>query len=126
MLGTNELKNTYHKTALEIGEILEKYFVKTIIHRKSQCKDSYPKLLLVAPPVINEFTDYCKKDNKYLGATEKSRQLNSIYEVIAKRNNCYFLSNDGLEVGIDGVHLTKESHRNLAESLCDKIQDIYK
>ena len=126
MLGTNELKNTYHKTALEIGEILEKYFVKTIIHRKSQCKDSYPKLLLVAPPVINEFTDYCKKDNKYLGATEKSRQLNSIYEEIAKRNNCYFLSNDGLEVGIDGVHLTEESHRNLAESLCDKIQDIYK
>ena len=126
MLGTNELKNAYHKTALEIGEILENYFVKTIINRKSQFEDSYPKLLLVTPPVINEFTDYCKKDNKYLGATEKSRELNSIYEVIAKRNNCYFLSNDGLEVGIDGVHLTEESHRNLAESLCDKIQDIYK
>ena len=83
-------------------------------------------MLLVTPPVINEFTDYCKKDNKYLGATEKSRQLNSIYEEIAKRNNCYFLSNDGLEVGIDGVHLTEESHRNLAEVLCDKIKDIYK
>ena len=126
MLGTNELKNTYHKTAFEIGEILEKYFVKTIINRKSQFKDSYPKLLLVTPPVINEFIDYCKKDNKYLGATEKSRQLNSIYDEIAKRNNCYFLSNGGLEVGIDGVHLTEDSHQTLAETLCDKIKDIYK
>ena len=43
MLGTNELKNTYNKSALEIGKILEEYFVKTILNRKSQFKESYPK-----------------------------------------------------------------------------------
>ena len=73
MLGTNELKNTYNKSALEIGQILEEYFIKTILNRKSQFKESYPKLLIVTPPVINEYTEYCKKDNKYLGATEKSK-----------------------------------------------------
>ena len=96
---------------------LEKYFVKTILNRKSQFKESYPKLLIVTPPVINEYTEYCKKDNKYLGATEKSKQLNTIYEDLAKKYNCYFLSNAGLDVGMDGVHLTEESHKKLAELL---------
>ena len=66
-----------------------------------------------------------KKDNKYLGATEKSKQLNSIYENLAKKYNCYFLSNDGLEAGVDRVHLTEESHKKLAELLYNKIKDIY-
>ena len=125
MLGTNELKNTYNKSALEIGQILEEYFIKTILNRKSQFKESYPKLLIVTPPVINEYTEYCKKDDKYLGATEKSKQLNSIYENLSKKYNCYFLSNDGLDVGMDGVHLTEESHKKLAELLYNKIKDIY-
>ena len=125
MLGTNELKSAYNKSAEEIGEILEKYFVRTIINRKSQFKESYPKLLLVTPPVINEYTDYCKKDDKYLGAMEKSKKLNSIYENIAKKYKCYFLSNADLEVGVDGVHLTEESHKKLAEFLNNKIKEIY-
>ncbi len=125
MLGTNELKNTYNKSAKEIGGLLEEYFVKTILNRKSQFKESYPKLLIVTPPIINEYTEYCKKDNKYLGATEKSKQLNTIYEELAKKYNCYFLNNDGLDVGIDGVHLTEESHKKLAELLYIKIKDIY-
>lgn len=125
MLGTNELKNTYNKSAKEIGELLEEYFVKTILNRKSQFKESYPKLLIVTPPVINEYTEYCKKDNKYLGATEKSKQLNTIYEELAKKYNCYFLNNDGLDAGIDGAHLTEESHKKLAELLYIKIKDIY-
>ena len=79
----------------------------------------------MTPPVINEYTEYCKKDDKYLGATEKSKQLNTIYEDLAKKYNCYFLNNDGLDVGIDGVHLTEESHKKLAELLYIKIKDIY-
>lgn len=35
MLGTNELKYTYNKTPEEIGNLLEEYFVKTILNRKS-------------------------------------------------------------------------------------------
>lgn len=125
MLGTNELKSVYGKSALEIGNIIEEYFIKTILQRKSQFRDSYPKLLLVTPPVINELTKYCSNNNKYLGAMQKSKDLNTIYGKLAKKYNCYFLGNDKLYTGIDGVHLTEESHRLLAELLCDKIRDIY-
>ena len=126
MLGTNELKNVYNKEAEEIGKMLEEYFVKTILNRKSQLKESYPKLLIVAPPIVNENQEYCKAQNKYLGAMEKSKRLNNIYKEIAERYNCYFLSNEGLETGIDGVHLNKESHRKLAERLEEKITQIFK
>lgn len=125
MLGTNELKSVYDKNALEIGKIIEEYFIKTILKRKSQFRDSYPKLLLVTPPVINEWTEYCSNNNKYFGATQKSKDLNTIYGKLARKYNCYFLENDKLNTGIDGVHLTEESHRLLAELLCDKIRDIY-
>ena len=93
MLGTNELKSTYNKNAKDVGEMLEKYFVKTILNRKSQLKDSYPKLLIVVPPIVNENQDYCKANDKYVGASQKSKELNYIYKDIAERYNCYFLSN---------------------------------
>ena len=125
MLGTNELKSVYQKTAEEIGKILEEHFVKTILNRKSQTKDSYPKLLLVVPPIVNEHTEYCKTNNKYLGATQKSKELNEIYKRIADKYHCYFLGNDGLIPGIDGVHLTKESHLKLSRLLELKIREIY-
>ena len=126
MLGTNELKTIYNKSAKEIGEIFEQYFVKTILKRKSQCQDTYPKLLIVTPPVVNEDVQYCKANNKYVGASKKSVELNDIYRVIAEKYNCYFLSNQGLETGTDGVHLTKESHKILADRLQTEINKIYK
>lgn len=126
MIGTNELKATYNKTAKEIGNILEEYFVKTILNRKSQFKNSYPKLLLVTPPLVDEELNYKQRGtNIYLGATKKSKDLNDIYKNIAEKYNCYFLSNDGLITGIDGVHLTKESHKKLADLLELKIKEIY-
>lgn len=126
MLGTNELKSNYNKTAKDIGNLLEEYFVKKILGRKSQLRESYPKLLIVTPPLVNE--DANKKnhgDSKYAGASAKSKELNSIYKEIAEKYNCYFLDNSKLETGIDGVHLTKESHKLLAELLEKKIREIY-
>ncbi len=123
MLGTNELKSVYHRTSNDIGNMLEEYFVKTILGRKSQIKNSYPKLLIVTPPIVNEEANYCKGDNKYVGATQKSKDLDAIYKKIAEKYNCYFVSNEGLTTGIDGVHLTKESHELLANKLYSKIKE---
>ena len=50
--------------------------------------------------------------------------FNKIYSEIAERNECYFVDNNMLDVGIDGVHLTKESHKILAEKIYNKILNI--
>lgn len=125
MLGTNELKTMFDKTANEVGEIFEEYFVRTIIGKKSQFKDIYPKLLIVIPPRVNEDNEFSRRDKKYLGGEKKSIELEKIYIKIAKKYNCYYLTNEGLETGVDGLHLTKKGHYHLAEELTKKINDIY-
>ena len=119
MLGTNELKSDYNKSAEEIGEIFEEYFVKTILNRPSQCRDIKPKLLIVAPAKVRENED----EVKYKGAGIKSLEFNRIYKNIAEKNNCLFIENDGLDVGPDGEHLTKESHSLLADKIYNKLID---
>lgn len=124
MLGTNELKYSNNKTPEEIGTILEEKFVKVILNRKSQISNKYPKLLIVTPPLVNEDADEETKQ-KYLNATEKSYKLNEIYKEIAIKNNCYFVDNEGLTPGIDGIHLNEEKHKLLAEKIYNKITKIY-
>lgn len=116
MLGTNELKAVYNKNVEEIGSLIEKYFIKVILNRKSQFLETTPKLIIVTPPLVNETTDYCK--NKYEGATLKSQQLNDVYKNLSIKYNCLFIDNKGLKTGIDGVHLNEESHKLLADKIC--------
>ena len=123
MLGTNELKETYGKTVAEIGYLLEEYFVKTILNRKSQISNQCPKLLIITPVEVNENAERAKEI--YKGAEEKSKKLNAIYQAIAEKYHCAFLSNESLETGIDGVHLTKESHQKLAEILVERIKEVF-
>lgn len=122
MLGTNELKQMYNKSAKEIGEMLEEYFVKTILNRKSQFRATTPKLLIISPPSVNENKEYSK--DKYKGANEKSKQLSQIYKDIADKYNCYFIDTTDLNVGEDGVHMTKDSHVELANRINKKIINI--
>ena len=120
MLGTNELQTRFYRTIEEVGEIFEKYFVKTILNRKSQFEDKFPKLLIIAPPIASE---NCKIE--YKGAHEKSLRFNEIYGKIAENNECYFVDNENLITGIDGLHLTKESHEILAEKIYKKVIEIF-
>ena len=123
MLGTNEIKDKFQNSPEKIGEIFEEHFVKVILNRKSQFKDSYPKVLIISLPIINESTEYASA--RYAGGAEKSKQLDQIYSDIAKTNKCYLIDASKLAVGIDGVHLTKESHMELAEMLNNKIKFIW-
>ena len=120
MLGTNELKTVYNKTPKEIGEMLEEYYVKNIIDRKSQISEKYIKLIIVAPPKVNEQAEFCKEI--YTGSEVKSKELNKIYGEIASKYNCLFVDNEGLETGVDGVHMTKEGHNSLAHKIYELIK----
>ncbi|EKE11783.1 MAG: lipolytic enzyme, G-D-S-L [uncultured bacterium] len=123
MLGTNELKHKFQNSPEEIGNLLERYFVKTILGRKSQFRNTYPQVLIISLPIINETAEYASK--RYVSGTKKSKELQEIYSEIAKTNNCHFVSASELVVGIDGVHFIKESHIELANKLNEKIRSIF-
>ena len=122
MLGTNEMKDQFNNTPEKIGKLFEEHFVKVILSRKSQFKDKYPQLLIVSLPIINESVEYAIA--RYKGGVEKSKQLTKIYSEIAKANQCLFVDASQLAVGIDGVHLTAESHIKLAGMLYNKVIGI--
>jgi len=124
MLGTNELKTVFKNTSKQIGNLFEKHFVKVALKRKSQFQNSYPQVLIISLPIINEAEKYAAE--RYLGGTKKAKQLNEIYNIIAKKNKCLFVDASNLTVGIDGVHLTKESHLELAKRLDQKIKKLFK
>lgn len=123
MLGTNELKHKFQNSPERIGNLLDEHFVKIILHRKSQFRNTYPKVLIISLPIINEKTDYASQ--RYVGGNEKSKKLKEIYIEIAKTNNCNFVDISELTVGNDWVHLTKESHRKLANKLKEEIKNIF-
>ncbi len=124
MIGTNELKHEFVASAKSIAEILERHFVKVILKRKSQFQKTFPQLLIISPPIINEDSRYAKE--RYIGANAKSRQLGEAYLEIAERNGCFFIDASSLKVGPDGVHMTMESHLKLAKMIATSLKRTFK
>ncbi|MFN7160068.1 MAG: GDSL-type esterase/lipase family protein [Candidatus Gracilibacteria bacterium] len=121
MLGTNELKSAFLNSAEKIGELLEEFFIIKILERKSQFRDTTPKLIVIAPPRVNENTDYTK--GKYDGAEEKSKKLAEIYKSLSEKHKCLYINGSDLLTGSDGVHMTEDSHKVLAERVLKTIQE---
>ena len=121
MLGTNELKYALNNTAEDIVQMIDKY-VCFIKNYKSQIDKSHPDIIISGTPIVQENTEYSQKDNKYKGATQKSIELNILLEKYCKDNLLTYVNNGDLAVGLDGVHLTKESHIILAS----RISKIFK
>lgn len=124
MLGTNEVKVRYEKTAKEIAEMFEKYIVNTIKTRKYY-NSATPQILIITPVKVNGELARINFEGKYDESSEiKSIECEKYYKEIARRNNCHYLSALDLETGIDGVHLTKDSHAKLAERVYEKVKAI--
>lgn len=114
LLGTNELKHEMNMSAAQVGECMEK-LLDIIINRPSQFRKISPKVTLLSPPTINDQTDYCKTGDKYLGASEKSRELVGVYEDLATRLGIGFIALSSINVGVDGIHIDAQEHTKVAE-----------
>ena len=123
MLGTNELKTTYNNTPKDVLIMLQK-FVDYIQNFKSQIDGSSPVLIVSGIPkiVTNELN--LQPDDKYFGAPAKSEELSELYLDYCTKNNIPFIDNSNLEVGVDGLHITKEGHKKLAEKIYKKIKSL--
>lgn len=117
MLGTNELKSECNLSPVQIGENME-ILLGLIQNRPSQFRSTRPNIVLVAPPLVDEETEYCRKGDKYKGASQKSRELGKIFADLANKLGIRFLDlGQVASVGLDGIHMTPEGHRATAESL---------
>lgn len=126
MLGTNELKHGFHHSAQDIVHMMDQY-VTFITNYRSQIDKSHPKIIISGLPPVNDKSEYCKAGNKYKDASAKCKELTTLYKIYCEQHGLLYIDNDDLTTGVDGVHLTKESHAILAQKLCKVIRgDIKK
>ena len=117
-LGANDMKAKFNRSAKESAEAIEKDYINFTKKYLYQELTKVPKFIICTPPIIDE-----TKFEGFEGAGEKSKHFNDEFKLIAKRNDCLFISNKEQYVGLDGVHLTEESHKHLAKSIANEILD---
>ena len=126
MLGSNDLKETFHATAAEIADGAG-VLVKTIREFTEEKQGFIPQVVLVSPPEIGEGIRYSAFYGSFLeNAIERSRQFPAEYKRIADTYGCVFC--DAAEwirpSEADSLHLDPEAHRVLAEKLSDVIRGM--
>ena len=127
MLGTNDTQERFGATARNIAQGLARLTEKA--KHVTGAWAGEPKIVLVSPVPIEE--GYAVSDvGGEMGAdcVEKSLGLAVQYERIAREQGCYFLDAAKISgIGViptDYMHLTKESHKLLAEELAEIIRKI--
>ena len=121
-LGTNDLCD-HHMDRIELGitEIIRLIKNSNYIYRtKTPVFPSGVKILLVAPLPYGKtagVSDEIKKESRLYGET---------YKRVAQNMGVYFLNpeNDVKASEIDGIHLTKDGHRKMAELIYKKLMEM--
>lgn len=119
MLGTNDTKPRYHVSALEIGYGMEEFLLA--MDYWCRFKEQHPQILVVSP-IRMHITD---ENGDFDYTSEKKRDaLGEKFACIAQRFGCKFLDADMAvkDIGCDGVHMTEDGHRALAEKIAKMIQ----
>lgn len=122
MLGTNDLKQRFNVPPIEIGESVSAllHFVR---HSYMGPAGSQPRLLLVAPPPVEETG--CLGE-VFGGGAAKSRALAAIYAGIAARHGAAFLDAGALIAvsPVDGVHFDADAHAALGQAVAAAIREM--
>ncbi|ADL36428.1 GDSL-family lipase/acylhydrolase (plasmid) [Butyrivibrio proteoclasticus B316] len=126
MLGSNDLKTTFHLTASQIAESAGK-LVDVIKEFTAEKQEYVPKIILVSPPEIGTGI----RTSPFFGAfsetaIEESRKFPECYKKVAKEKGCIFF--DAAKYiypsEVDSLHLTPEGHITLADEISKVIRTI--
>ena len=123
MLGTNDLKDKFYKSAEEIAEGLEKYV--SLIKKINQEESLNQKILLIVPTIIS-FSKIEKDWGFSLSSEEKSKRLVECIRNESQKLKTFFLnSNDFIKVSEkDGVHFDEESHLEFGARLSKFVKEL--
>ena len=130
MLGTNDLKPVFNRTPLRIALGVAR-LIELVNTLNGGVGTTYPnpKVLLVCPPPLNPVIEQGPVFGEmFKGGLEKSKELPALYEAVAKMGGAEFLNAGSIVStdGVDGLHLTSESHKKLGAAVATKVKEILK
>jgi len=129
MLGTNDLKTMYERSAEDVAQALKQYPE----YVDKYCADrnlKRPKIILVSPAFMNEnalkFVESMPKPGVYDEVSaQKSRQFADPIKRVAQETGCEFFDAAPVtQTGDDGCHLDQQSHKNLADNFAKIITEL--
>lgn len=117
MLGTNDTKARYCVSSKEITDGMKNLIQKLRFYYPTD-KYPMPPILLVAPgPLIGGKDDPAFDE----ASARKAKELPTRYEALAEELGCLFFNAQTVlseqDLGGDGLHLTPEGHKKLADAM---------
>lgn len=122
-LGTNDLNSTSEKSPEEVAKGYEGY-LERITWWCDHLDFPIPKIMLIAPPTINERASYKTFGAIFKGSESRIRKLPKLIEKFATHHDLEFFD-AGSVVTVseaDGVHLSVEANEILGKRLAEKIK----
>lgn len=126
MLGSNDLKATFHLGAKEIADGVA-VLVDVIKSFTEEKQGFIPKIILVSPPEIGKGI----RTSPFYGAffeeaVEESKKFPEYYRAVAEEYGCVFFNAAEYiyPSEVDSLHLTPEGHKVLAEKLYETVKNI--
>ena len=126
MLGSNDLKATFHLGAKEIADGVA-VLVDVIKSFTEEKQGFIPKIILVSPPELGKGI----RTSPFYGAffeeaVEESKKFPEFYKAVAEKYGCVFFNAAEYiyPSEVDSLHLTPEGHKVLAEKLYETVKNI--
>ena len=118
MLGTNDLKDFFDKSANDIVLSLESYC------RHIQALDKKNSLILVSPTGLSlDAPEFSHADQFSESSVLKASEFSAKIKLLAEKYSCEFLdASDFALLGNDGLHWTEESHSNFGHEVVKKVR----
>ena len=126
MLGTNDTKAYFHRSAFEVTAGLSK-LIGQILSSAGGVGTAYPapQILMIAPPPLTPMP-HPYFQALFGGSHEKSSEFGRLYRDLADFMKIHFLDAGSVisTDGVDGIHFTEENNRDLGEAVAAKVRDI--
>lgn len=124
MLGTNDLKNCFNRSAKDIAaglsEIIDSIRSLKFIDVEPEAET---KILVVSPPVVYKEDGF---GEDFKNASKKSIEYGGLIKSLCKSTGCYYLDVSDIKFSdVDGIHLEESSHKELGNKLVSVIRGIF-
>ena len=127
MLGTNDTKTYFRRSAYEIAFGMSKLLIQ-VATSAGGVGTAYPapRALLIAPPPLATMTDPWLHDT-FDGAQTKTRELADRYRALAGFFKVDFLNAADVVTtgGIDGIHLSPQNNIDLGDAVAGKVRAMF-
>jgi lysophospholipase L1-like esterase len=125
MLGTNDLKVMFN---LPPGEIANGAGELVKLIKQSECgpKAGAPRILVVSPALVGDFSRVPDIEEKFVGALEKTQRFPALYEAIAQQHGCAFLNIQphAKASDWDGLHFEADQHTSIGLAMAEAVKRV--